>query len=58
MKRQEHRITGEAAEDNLQSESCSIQIYISTYFECSLLIVCFEANWIPEIWSLPLIICT
>ena len=36
---------------------CSIEINISTYFECSLLLFCFEVNSIPEIWSKPVIIC-
>ena len=54
-KRQEHQVTGEAAQDNLQFECCSIKINISIYFECSLLFFCFKVNWIPEIWSKPLI---
>ena len=33
---------GEAAEDNLQFECCSSKSNISTYFECPLLIFCFE----------------
>ena len=47
-------VTRDAAEDNLQFECCSIKINISTYFECSLLLFCFEVNWIPEIWTKPL----
>ena len=57
MERQENQVLGEAADDYLQFECCSIKINTAIYFACSLLIFSFEVNWIREIRSKPLIIC-